>query len=125
MSVWIFNAEKPDHSKDLHVKVSSDVTLFDGIYEDKAVQDAHIRTWPKETVTKLRNGEYEVLIQIWNTETDKSHFIYTLDDLKETTTENLYRAAPTNEKGKVQSPICLKVTAKAWPDVDLAAEEAF
>ena len=76
--------------KDVLVEIRNDLTLFEAIYDKPAVKKANIRKWGS-TVTKLvKSGSHEIRCSIWDDEVNSPCHTYSIDDMKQRSTRDLY-----------------------------------
>jgi hypothetical protein len=107
MNIRVKNA-KNLRQVDLHVLVSPTVKLGDVIRDDK-VNRGSVNRWDPRTIKKLRSKEVEMFVGIRDSsketltmEKEDYFFVYDREDIKTTTTEDLYQALPKNERGNIQ-----------------------
>jgi hypothetical protein len=122
INVRVSNADHDTRQLDIHVLVTTELSIWDGIYDKAAVKLANIRKWKSEKLDKLRSGELEVRCGIWNPLLNAYYFdSYSLADLKETSINQMYKGIPKDDKGIVHKgfdPICFRLFTKAMPVCD-------
>lgn len=117
LNVRLINGETK-REIDLLVNMSSDITVCSGVYKHDWAGKANVRKWKTDTVEKINDGALQVLCYMWNTETDKGGYKFTLDSLKETSTEQLHEA---NDKN---CHICLKLCVAEVAAADSDGEQS-
>jgi hypothetical protein len=99
--------------KDLLVETSDKMNLYESIYNNPGVKQARVRKWSADTVDQVRHGMAEIVCQICTVPNGKpehlvKHGALTIEQLRETTTEELYTKYaidhydPNNDKSLVQ-----------------------
>ena len=68
---------------------SSSVSLWDAVYNNPAVKQAHVRKWPADIVQQVKEQTHEVQLAVWDPDLDKPHHVFSLADLKQTTPRQL------------------------------------
>jgi len=81
-------------SKDLTVVKDSSITMEEAIYNHPDLEDTKIKEFPPEWQEQLSAGGLEIKCAVWNDEIDDAYHIFSLDDLKTTTTKQLYELVP-------------------------------
>ncbi len=76
--------------KDILVEIRNDVNLFEAIYDKPQVKKANIRKWGSAVTKQVKSGSHEIRCSIWDDEVDSPCHTYSIDDMKQTTTRELY-----------------------------------
>ena len=76
--------------KDVLVEIRSDLTLFDSIYDKNAVKKANIRKWGSTVTKQVKDGTHEIRCSVWDDEVNSPCHTYSIEDLKQTSTRELY-----------------------------------
>ena len=83
--------------KDLLVSTQGDNNLYDAVYNNKSVKDAHIRKWGPKIVQDVKNNLAEIQVAVWDDDTDKPWHVYSVDDLKTTSIQQLREVIPESQ----------------------------
>ena len=83
--------------KDLLVSTQSDANLYDAVYNNKAVRDAHVRKWGQKVVQDVKNDLAVIQVAVWDDDTDKPWHVYSVDDLKTTSIQQLREVIPESQ----------------------------
>ena len=78
-------------TKDIFLEPSSSHMVWDAIYNNPGVKDANIRKWNSETVQGVKEGTKEIRLEVCSDSSLVSSKVYTLDDLKGLSTEELFK----------------------------------
>jgi hypothetical protein len=70
--------------KELEVEVSDDLTIYQSIYDNHMVHDAHVRTWSPDIVTEVKNGTKDIICAILGT-----NVVLSVSQMKGTSTKQL------------------------------------
>lgn len=92
MRVRVLN-DTSGRSKDLLVTIDEKTNLFDEIYNNQAIKDAHVRKWGSEIVKNVKNKVAEIKFHVWDEEINKPFHTLSVEELKTTTTKQLYEIA--------------------------------
>ena len=92
MRVRVLN-DTSGRSKDLLVTIDEKTNLFDAIYNNQAIMDAHVRKWGSEIVKNVKNKVAEIKFHVWDEEINKPFHTLSVEELKTTTTKQLYEIA--------------------------------
>jgi len=76
----------PGRSIDFDVLISSDLTVFDGIYTDEKVLSAGVRKWKKHFAKRVEDGSLEVRCTIFDRNGTRS---FSVEEMKKTSTQEL------------------------------------
>lgn len=76
--------------KDILVEIRTDLNLFDAIYDKKAVKKANIRKWGSAVTKQVKSGSHEIQCSVWDDEVDSPCHTYSITDMKNTSTRELY-----------------------------------
>ncbi len=76
--------------KDVLVEIRNDLNLFDGVYNKPAVKKANIRKWDSAVTKQVKSGSHEIRCSIWDDEVDSPCHTYSIEDMKNTSTRELY-----------------------------------
>ena len=101
--------------KDLAVEISDDLNLFDSIYNNKTVKDANVRKWSSQIAKEVKNNESEVKCMVWDKSTETPFHVFSVDELKETSTHMLFDTA-----GEPNEVICLILECTKIQTTDLS-----
>mmetsp|Transcript_8885 Transcript_8885/g.18464 ORF Transcript_8885/g.18464 Transcript_8885/m.18464 type:complete len:168 (+) Transcript_8885:268-771(+) len=78
-------------SKDMLVEVRVGFTLFDAIYNTDSLKKANVRKWSSSVTQNVKSGTHEIKCDVKANGTDnKSLHSYSANDLKTTSTKQLY-----------------------------------
>lgn len=77
-------------SKDMLVEVRVGFTLFDAIYNTDTVKKANVRKWSSSVTQNVKSGTHEIKCEVKVNGTEKSLHTYSVNDLKTTSTKQLY-----------------------------------
>ncbi len=80
--------------KDLVVDINDNLNLYDAIYDNKGVKDAHVRKWGPQMVQDVKRGMVEVQVVVWDDDAARPWRVFKVDELKTTTTRDLYESVP-------------------------------
>lgn len=97
--------------KDLLVPIANDLTLFDAVYDNKAVKAAHVRKWGPSVVQQVRNNLSEIRCAIWDDVVESPCHTYTIDEMKTTSTRQLHQLVPESDVIKIVLQCVDKVDA--------------
>lgn len=121
LRVKIIN-DSTKYFKDLLVETTDKMNLHESIYNNPGVKQARVRKWGADTVDQVREGMAEIVCQICTIPNGRpehlvKHGALTIEQLKETTTEDLYTKYafdyydPDNEKSMLQLILqCQQIT---------------
>ncbi len=70
------------------------LTLEDAIYNNPLLDEANVRQFPQEWEERLLGNELEIQLVVWNEEVDDVYHNFSLEDLKTTSTKQLYELIP-------------------------------
>lgn len=83
--------------KDMLVEVRTGFTLFDAIYNTETLKKANVRKWNSTVIQNVKSGTHEikcdvlvVLVQQLNKKNNKPLHTYSVNDMKITSTKQLY-----------------------------------
>ena len=76
--------------KDVLVEIRNDLNLFDAIYDKQAVKKANIRKWGSAVTKQVKSGSHEIRCSIWDDEVNSPCHTYSIEEMKQTTTRQLY-----------------------------------
>ena len=79
-----------ERSKDLVIDSNNDQTLWNAIYDNAAVKQANVRKWNSQIAQKVKNGMARIELILWDSHAQQPWHSYTLEELKHTTTRQLY-----------------------------------
>lgn len=79
-----------ERSKDLVIDSNSDETLWNAIYDNAAVKQANVRKWNSQIAQKVKHGMARIELHLWDSHAQQPWHSYTLEELKHTTTRQLY-----------------------------------
>jgi signal transduction histidine kinase len=77
-------------SKDLVVDINDTDTIFDAVYDHDAVKAAHVRKWGGPIAKAVKNGTSEIKCSVWDEDTGRPWRVFSINELKVTTTRQLY-----------------------------------
>jgi Heme NO binding associated len=88
-------------SKDLVVDIKSDLNVYDAVYDNPGVKNAHVRKWGSDVVkdVKRKSAEIKCLV-ILGGDTDDDGYVsrsFSIEDLKSTSTLDLFELAPDSD----------------------------
>jgi hypothetical protein len=89
MGVRVINRASK-RSKDLVLQINDTDTIFDAVYDHPGVKAAHVRKWGSSVVQAVKSGTSEVQFCVWDDDTDRPWRVFSIDELKSTTTRQLY-----------------------------------
>lgn len=87
--------------KDLLVPIDNGMKIFDEIYDHKAVKAAHVRKWGPTTVRMVKNNTSEIVCAVWDDVVESPCHTFTIDEMKGTTTRQLYQLVPESDLIKI------------------------
>mmetsp|Transcript_19015 Transcript_19015/g.47236 ORF Transcript_19015/g.47236 Transcript_19015/m.47236 type:complete len:166 (+) Transcript_19015:179-676(+) len=77
-------------SKDMLVEVRTGFTLFDAIYNTETLKKANVRKWSSSVTQNVKSGTHEIKCEVKSNGTETSLHSYSVNDLKITSTKQLY-----------------------------------
>lgn len=83
-------------SMNIAVKKDESISLEEGIYNHPDIEKAKIKEFPPEWLERLVNDEVEIQCDVWKIDTDESYHSFSLEDLKMTSTKQLYEMIPSS-----------------------------
>lgn len=83
-------------SQELVVGKDPSITLEEAIYNHAMVDKARIKEFPQDWMNQLDANRMEIKCVVWNEEKDEAYHTFSLDDLKTTSTKQLYDLTPGN-----------------------------
>jgi hypothetical protein len=89
MGVRVIN-QMSRRSKDLVLQINDTDTIFGAVYDHPGVKAAHVRKWGSSVVQAVKSGTSEVQFCVWDDDTDRPWRVFSIDELKSTTTRQLY-----------------------------------
>lgn len=89
MGVRVIN-QSSKRSKDLVLQINDTDTVFDAVYDHPGVKAAHVRKWGGSIANAVKNGTSEIQVSVWDDDTDRPWRVFSIDELKSTTTRQLY-----------------------------------
>ena len=106
MRIRVMN-ESSKRSKDLLVNINSSLNLFDGVYNNPAVKTANVRKWGPVQVQQVKQKLSEIQVVVWDDDIKRPIHVFTVDELKETSTEQLMGILPPGEEGDERGLVIL------------------
>jgi len=102
--------------KDVLVEIRSDLNLYDAIYDKKAVKKANIRKWGSDVTKQVKSGSHEIRCSIWDDEVNSPCHTYSIEDMKNTSTKQLYHlVGPESDLIKLKLQCVEKKTIDTQP----------
>ncbi|KAL3925959.1 MAG: hypothetical protein SGILL_000060 [Bacillariaceae sp.] len=98
---------------DIIVTKDANVTLEDSVYNHPMMDENQIKVFPPEWEEKLASHELQIKCAVWNDEIDDAYHIFSLEDLPNTSTKQLYDLVP-----KHMDPIKLYLQCEEAVQVD-------
>lgn len=80
--------------KDLVVDINDSTNLYDSIYNHPQTVRAHVRKWGPSVVKDVKAGRAEIHVICWDDDSARPWRVFSVDELKETTTRELYEIVP-------------------------------
>ena len=77
--------------KDLLVEIRNDSNLFGAIYNNKGVKKANCRKWCASTTQLVKASSHEIRCAVWDDIVNSPCHTYSIEDLKQTSTRQLYQ----------------------------------
>lgn len=93
--------------KDLVVDRKENLNLYDAVYNHPAVKAAHVRKWGPAQVKQVKENTSEIQIVLWCDIRQISRHVFTVPDLKQTSTQQLAEMLPHEEEEEYDGPIVL------------------
>jgi hypothetical protein len=81
-------------SQDLVTVKDSALTLEEAIYNRPEIEQEKLKEFPPQWQEQLDSGAWEIKCAVWNDEIDDAYHIFSLEDLKTTSTKQLYELVP-------------------------------
>jgi hypothetical protein len=81
-------------SQDLVTVKDSALTLEEAIYNRPEIEQEKLKEFPPQWQEQLDIGAWEIKCAVWNDEIDDAYHIFSLEDLKMTSTKQLYELVP-------------------------------
>jgi hypothetical protein len=80
--------------KDLVVDINDSTNLYDSVYNNPLTIQAHVRKWGAQHVNEVKTGRAEIQVVCWDDDSARPWRTFDVEELKRTTTRNLYEAVP-------------------------------
>ena len=80
--------------KDLVVDINDTNFVYDSVYNNPLTVQAHVRKWGQQNVSDVKSGRAEIQVVCCDDDTAKPWKIFSVEELKTTTTRNLYEMVP-------------------------------
>lgn len=102
--------------KDVLVEIRNDLNLYDALYDKKAVKKANIRKWGSDVTKQVKSGSHEIRCSIWDDEVNSPCHTYSIEDMKNTSTRQLYHlVGPESDLIKLKLQCVEKKTIDTQP----------
>ncbi|KAL3925958.1 MAG: hypothetical protein SGILL_000059 [Bacillariaceae sp.] len=96
MRIRVVN-ENSKRFKDLLVKIDDRLPLYGEVYESAAVKKAHVRKWGSKIVQQVKNKQATIRVSVWDDVVESPCYTFTIDELKTTSTRQLYQLVPESD----------------------------
>lgn len=106
--------------KSTTISVAKDpsLTILEAIYNHHSMDDSQVKIFPSEWEEKLAVQELEIKVAVWNDEVDNAFHVFSKEDLRTTSTKQLYELVP-----KCFDPIKLYLQCEETVQVDEDEED--
>lgn len=93
-SVHVWN-QMSEQKKCIIVSVSNTSSVFDAVYNNDQVLKAGVRDWPTDHAFLIQNETVDVVCAVVNFQNNQIYHIFSIDEMKHTTTKDLFELLPT------------------------------
>ena len=100
MRIKIIN-EASQRSKDLVVDIKPSLNLYEAVYDNQVVKEAHVRKWGPQIVQQVKSKVSEIHCAVWDDVVGKPCHVFSLEELKRTSTKQLYELVPESDLVKL------------------------
>jgi hypothetical protein len=104
--------------KDLIVDVKGDVNLYEAVYDNKTVKEAHIRKWGADLAKQVKSKEAEIQCVVKDEVSHTGSHKFSIEDLKRTSIKQLVELAAKTDRIN----LVLQCTPKPATDGDEHSE---
>ena len=82
--------------KNIEVKKDAALSLEEGIYNHPDVEEAKIKEFPPDWQEKIEDDEVEIQCDVWKLGSDEAYHTFSVEDLKMTSTKQLFDLIPSS-----------------------------